>query len=728
MKDNTFQVGCPSCETLFEVTDPSLIGQIVACPKCGGMMMIEPPSDSDDSSVSPQTQESLESKPTSEGQETQPPISDASIHVERVVAPVIDDISEKSDVDSSVAPEAFSASDPSSAKQNTRRVWLLLGTVCVLGIVALGLALFARPSDKEQGNPPTTQLTGVKENDAVDVDVHEPSNDEEQNDALNTDALNDEAALSNDNLDDFHSGVNVEDDSVIPSETLDGGTLDEDAENENKDDDGALDVGLVDDELGDLDDVEIAPDDVSGDEEETTEKDAIPTDFDEAEFERENQAAEETTESDEEDLGSVASTTDVTLQDSLPTLKGKPVEIDVDARMALEIHSIVFPESPAAAVRLLSEFSGVPIEFDIDRFVLLRPSLNKRLDLRLDDVDVAAALEKEAEMLKWDVVREQDRIVIEPQSNELSEVVEQRFDVADILGDATPFPVKVGDLVDSSEPGSTSPEVLVEFVKSLVAPNRWGDDDGEGRITVDGAELVVAHDSVVRKSVEILLEQLRVLRRLDDERRFATEDLAPELRGWETLSKKTPFNLIKPISLQQAVSILEGKFNFLAIWDDAALNALGVGRDSTTNVRIASSPVVKVLSDVLEPFRLNYVILDEKLILITTNEKADSYRTVEIHGFTTLEAPKTLEQARKLTKEMTSEIAPEGWNDPDVAIWLDVENGCWIIRQSQTVQRKIRAWTSALLEKEKAKEKKKSNDVEPSKNESTLGTSSQPSE
>ena len=200
------------------------------------------------------------------------------------------------------------------------------------------------------------------------------------------------------------------------------------------------------------------------------------------------------------------------------------------------------------------------------------------------------------------------------------------------------------------------------------------------------------------------------------------------LCGWETLSKKTPFNLIKPISIQQAVSILEGKFNIPAIWDDAALNALGVGRDSTTNVRIASSPVVKVLSDVLEPFRLNYVILDEKLILITTNEKADSYRTVEIHGFTTLEAPKTLEQARKLTKEMTSEIAPEGWNDPDVAIWLDVENGCWIIRQSQTVQRKIRAWTSALLEKEKAKEKKKSNDVEPSKNESTLGTSSQPSE
>ena len=87
----------------------------------------------------------------------------------------------------------------------------------------------------------------------------------------------------------------------------------------------------------------------------------------------------------------------------------------------------------------------------------------------------------------------------------------------------------------------------------------------------------------------------------------------------------------------------------------------------------------------------------------------------------------TVRMMRTKTVDMIDRLV-KGWNDPDVAIWLDVENGCWIIRQSQTVQRKIRAWTSALLEKEKAKEKKKSNDVEPSKNESTLGTSSQPSE
>ena len=43
MNEVFFQVTCPSCETSFEVTDPSLIDQIVACPKCGGMILVAKP-------------------------------------------------------------------------------------------------------------------------------------------------------------------------------------------------------------------------------------------------------------------------------------------------------------------------------------------------------------------------------------------------------------------------------------------------------------------------------------------------------------------------------------------------------------------------------------------------------------------------------------------------------------------------------------------------------------
>ena len=722
MKDHAFQVGCPSCETLFEVTDPTLVGQIVACPKCGGMMMIEPPKESDDVSLPEESENPATSEPISEKKQDE--------RAGETVAPTLEEsderVSEKERLHESVVEEKTVASEEIAVEETVAdapkkyRVFLLAGLVCLVAVAVLAVVFLRRSADSDQetastaNQEPVATETGASEEDAVETT---------SDDVLDV-ASNEETDVPDDVFDVFQKDEANVDDEL--------NALDEGDENVVDNQDDPIDADSInddstDDEIVGTEETEIASDEETEDED-ALDDEPIPTDFDEAEFERKNKSEEEKTETDEEDLGSVASTTDVPSQNSLPILKNKPAEIDIDARMALSIHSIVFPESPAAATRLLSEFSGVPIEFDLDRFALLRPSLNKRLDLKLDDVDVETALAKEAEMLKWNVVKSSDRVVIEPQSSELSELVEQRFDVADLLGDATPFPVKVSVDGSSNDPGSTTSAALIEFVKSLVAPEQWGEGEGCGKIDVDGDELVVAHNSTVRKSVEILLDQLRVLRRLDAERRIATESLAPELRGWETLSKKTSFNLVKPISLLQATSILENKFNFLAIWDDAALNASGAGRDSTTNARIETSPVAKVLSDVLEPFRLNYVILDEKLILITTDEKADAYRTVELHGFATLDAPKTLEQALKLTEKMKSEIAPESWNDPEVSLWIDVENGCWIVRQSQPVQRRIRAWTSALLEKEKAKESRKSDRGAPSKEATASENASLPKE
>ena len=718
MKDHAFQVGCPSCETLFEVTDPTLVGQIVACPKCGGMMMIEPPQESDDDSARKES-EKLEESTTNEpnvDKKSGEPSSEFNAPSEggRVDDFPVGRRSEPIPAEKEIASEEFETEETVGDGRKRSRFFLLAGLVCALGVAALAFAFFGRRTDLEPNNPPTVAQSPVAvENDLSEEDSLEATSSDAVEVALNVDTDS-----SDELFDVFSSDENVEEEEVsVLEETEDAEVVDDEnvVDNQESETDVNLDDGdEIDGGIDGGEEDEIESDDEI-DDEEAVDDGAIPTDFDEAEFERKNQTTEEKNETDEEDLGSVASTTDVSSQSSLPILKNKPAEIDVDSRMALSIHSIVFPESPAAATRLLSEFSGVPVEFDLDRFAELRPSLNKRLDLKLDDVDVGTALAKEAEMLKWNLVKTSDRIVIEPTSSELSEVVEQRFDVADLLGDETPFPVKVAVDGTTSDPEPTTSSALIEFVKSLVAPGRWDDGETGEKMVVDGTELVVTHNSTVRKLVEILLDQLRVLRRLDAERRIATDNLAPELRGWETLSKKTSFNLVKPISLQQATSILENKFNFLAIWDDAALNASGAGRDSTTNARIEASPVAKVLSDILEPFRLNYVILDEKLILITTSEKADSYRTVELHGFATLDSPKTLEQAFKLTKEMKSEIAPGSWGDPEVSLWIDVENGCWIVRQSQPVQRRIRAWTSALLEKEKAKETRKSGGASPSR-------------
>src|SRR5947209_3827091 len=38
-----FAITCTTCKSRLRVRDPAAIGQILACPKCGGMVMVKPP-------------------------------------------------------------------------------------------------------------------------------------------------------------------------------------------------------------------------------------------------------------------------------------------------------------------------------------------------------------------------------------------------------------------------------------------------------------------------------------------------------------------------------------------------------------------------------------------------------------------------------------------------------------------------------------------------------------
>ena len=38
-----FTIICTTCKSRLKVRDPAAVGQILACPKCGGMVMVKPP-------------------------------------------------------------------------------------------------------------------------------------------------------------------------------------------------------------------------------------------------------------------------------------------------------------------------------------------------------------------------------------------------------------------------------------------------------------------------------------------------------------------------------------------------------------------------------------------------------------------------------------------------------------------------------------------------------------
>ncbi len=793
--ESLFKIGCPSCEAVFAVTDPELVGQIVACPKCGGMILIAAPEEEETAPEPENGSESIASKPESADS------ANWANDAERVENVESEDgeknVAFADNVEASNGGEFDGGSGAESGKKS-RKTAVFCGVGAALaGVVAIGAFCVFAPRGGDSGDSASdaNKVSAVSDGDG----------EEWENDADSGDS----ADVSEDETVEIVSSADVDGEIVAESEAVDdGGEISPNgaaAENENsenaeddekrgvgrvqlagpdsekrgvgtvqiagdaQEDELAQDAGInkvgdltedagiaeseaafVDaDEIGEIDENNAISenggvDENAGSGEDFATPDSVAGEFNEAEFEKANKAASDNPENAEppveDDLGAVASTTELASLTALPTMKRAAKEIDVDARLALRIKSIEFPSSPVAAVRLLSEFSGVPVAFDWDSFVLTRPSTSAALDLTATDVSVGEALEKLAELTSWRVEKRTDRVVLFPKSFEPDVFVEERFDVAELLtgedaenggvariDEDASFAQNDENGADGEGAGVTQngenaqnggtffllPErltrgTLEKFVRTFVEPNSWTENGGKGALSWDGTTLIAFQSAQNRKRITILLEQLRALRLLEAKSALPTEELIPEALAWDAASATTSFNLLEPTPIQNALEILEksSKFPFEILWDDAALNESGVGRDALASVRVDGGTFDGALTEALEPLGLTYLALDKTLLLITTKERAKNYKTIETHfGLPPNASQKSSDEYKKLISELKLAVAPESWGvsdgvdaldaDESNAVWIDEPSGVLIARQSQPNQRAVRRWLEA---------------------------------
>ncbi len=810
MNESLFQISCPSCESVFAVTDPELIGQIVACPKCGGMMLVEAAQTARNEETAQETKDASngETGKNSESGEVREEVAETS---PAVVAPPVLPVETESapqnernaettfplDAENSeIAQDGETLTSEGGGK--SARIVLALVGVAVALVILCAIALFltrgARngaseapevAAETENGEIGENNENGEVGEDALGIGENEADGglapvaaEERTPDAANAESTEEDETNKREDLGETEETAEADVLGEMEQTGGSGGLSDPgDSQNGEKtpapdasEENGATsDEGLGEpgetgglEEAGSLDDLdglgefdgepseeEIAASDEAeseGEETETsTEKLAgsnASTGFNEADFERANQNVDpESDEAAEVDWSGVASTTSPTLQGALPTLRRERKEIDVEARLALPIKSIEFPTSPVAAIRLLAEFTGVSIVPELETFVLTRPATTATLDLSLRDATAGEALETIANLLKWEVCKEKERLVIRPAGFDADAFVEERFDVADLIAKKSAAP-EATRLEKFELPNNLTPETLAALVRSLVAPDSWRENGGRATLKIEETALIVGQTAQNREKTRILLEGLRAIRGLEPQTDAAPERIIPEKLGWENLAKKTTFNPLTPPALQNAVEILEKSQKFQTFWDDAALNEAGVGRDLTTSARGEGKTVDAALTEILEPLNATYLILGERLILITSEEAARDYETVEFFSLLGKDGARpSLEEARALADEIKATVAPtsgefasvgenagagevdeigeigeENANADDLAVesvgetgetgetlaedarsvvWLDVESACLIIRQSQPKQRALRRWLAA---------------------------------
>lgn len=747
MSESLFQIGCPSCESVFAVTDPELIGQIVACPKCGGMILVEAAQEASNAQVGEEAQNASEAQNKQDAQNVEEEGNAAKqggAQNERNASkiPVGEEPQIAKETQDEDGATATTANEAAASRKGGGRVGKLVGggvALLLVGVAAFWATRNVREDvapgvETEIGQNGENGESAASENDASDEvggfapfaikertggdesetfesaastseasseDATLEGNDEAESvgeDGQNGEAGVDVATLANVESSDASSEEEGANAAPRREESQDGeigknegvGEVEqngESSENESSattDNENGFEVDGPYEDLGDLSELDGLGEEEAldalgdldeenalgnGEEEEENENQLAgsnaSTGFNEADFERanKNDDPESADEASEVDWSGVASTTNPTLQGALPTLRRERKEIDVDARLALPIKSIEFPSSPVAALRVLSEFTGVSIVPDLETFVLTRSGMNATLDLTLHDVTAGEALEKVAELLKWEVCKEKKRVLIRPAEDASDALVEERFDVSDLTA-----PLKnenaPTNLRKFETPNNLTSETLAALIRSTVAPETWSENGGRATLQIDGSTLIIGQNAQNREKTRILLEGLRAIRALEPQTDAAPERVIPEKLGWENLTKKTTFAPLTPPALQNVVEIVENSQKLQVFWDDAALNEAGVGRGATTAVRVEGGTVDALLSEALEPLNANYLILGENLIFITDVATAESYRTVEIFSIIDEKGKKpTLDEARTLIAEMKQAVAPGSWKE-----------------------------------------------------------------
>lgn len=196
----------------------------------------------------------------------------------------------------------------------------------------------------------------------------------------------------------------------------------------------------------------------------------------------------------------------------------------------------------------------------------------------------------------------------------------------------------IGDLANSAE----QRQVLATRVTGLVAPDTWQAAGGLGSIAVSDEGLTIQQSTPVQQGVLRFLEKLRVARGLSPTSSVpaANFDLASRFtRARKQLEKSITLNFFQPTQLDQVADRLAKSADVVILIDWQALLQAGWNSDTLVTLTVNDTPLAKALDELLEPRGLGYRCVDTGLLQITSAERLKSTHEFEIYPLGKLLAP-----------------------------------------------------------------------------------------
>lgn len=328
----------------------------------------------------------------------------------------------------------------------------------------------------------------------------------------------------------------------------------------------------------------------------------------------------------------------------------EPRQIDLPARLQDKIAEVEFVEVPLEAfLRFVMNFSTIPISLDPDALALVRATPGTKISVKKADATVEQLLMAALSPLQLGYVAVGQQLVVTRPPQPAGQLRTHSHAVSDLVG---------------SDPQQL--QQLADLIVEMVAPATWQAAGGPGVIREEMPALVIQQQDTVLFQAIVFCERLRAARGLPPQSKFNPElfSLQPAwARAAPRLARSVTLNFLQPASFTRILDRLSDEAGVEILVDWQALTTLGWTPDTETTLSVNQRPLGDVLSQMLQPLELTYRVVDATTVEVTSPAAVEARWDVEFYPVKKLETPGQTPEAlvarvrRELSGDESSQLA-----------------------------------------------------------------------
>ena len=303
---------------------------------------------------------------------------------------------------------------------------------------------------------------------------------------------------------------------------------------------------------------------------------------------------------------------------NLPPLKPEPREVNVSVRLRDPIESIEMPNTPLIDfLRLMSDFSTIPITLDPVAMEQLKLTANREVSVVIGKTTVGEVLEKVVSRLNLVVEQGEGEITITHNRNPAGSLRQAKYSVSDLVG---------------TDPQQLSQ--LRQLIATHIVPGTWQATGGKGEIEEIPGALLIRQVEPAHHEIVLFIEKLRLARGLALRSSYDPLLFNSQLRAKSLdpkLQQTVSLNYFEPTRLTTVVARLEklGSLRILLDWN--ALLAEGWSPDTEVTLSVADATLGEALEQLTTDHSWAIRVIDSETLQLTTPTALAQRRTIEFY-------------------------------------------------------------------------------------------------